>query len=149
MNSLCNRLTEIMLAAIIDTGATLDPANPVTVHLATGVMPTGTNPVLADFTEADFDGYEPPALTAWTGPFRRQDGSSYYLSNAAGFEAGTDIESQQITGAWIQSLSSIPLAFVTFDTPVTMNRPGQRLTVEVMLAIAAGDVGMIWQTNSP
>lgn len=99
--------------------------------------PTNVPPdtvILADLTEADFDGYAAVAPVVMHGPALANDNSAYIVSDTSFFTATGTTTPNVIYGAYlVNTAGNLLIAVFPFTVPVGVNNIGDSVPVVVQL----------------
>lgn len=90
-----------ILTLLDDSTATAGPWEGALVHLFKNDLVPAPNTVLADFTEADFDGYAASAAIVWGDPYQNELNQSTILGDAKTFTATGATTPNDIYGYYI------------------------------------------------
>jgi hypothetical protein len=111
----------------------------LSIHLfQNNIVPTPAN-VIADFTEATFDGYAPLALTALAGPFRQPDGSFRILNDWA-FQMTGSTTPNLIYGYWAEDHTGALIFAERWPAPVSMVDAFSEIHLTVGVGVNAGSI---------
>jgi hypothetical protein len=102
--------------------------------------PLGPGTVIADFTEADFDGYALITITNFLAAYLDPAGGASIQSGTQQFNygpAGTPPVGNTVLGFWLTNAAGALVVAGNFDTPITMNAVGDSIPVNITLNYGA------------
>lgn len=108
------------------------------IHLyKTSISLSGTT-VLADFTEADYDGYAAATVTTWNSPVINVDGKAEATAPGTFFSPTGSTTPNTIYGYYFtDSTGGILLFAESFDTPQNMSGPTSGFTLVPDLTLSS------------
>ncbi len=127
----------LKVAAIVRTAVALS-----VLKLYKGISaPLSQSTVIADFTEADYDGYTAKTITAFNPPYIDPAGGATIQSGTQQFDfVPVPMTTNVILGFWLETAAGDLIVAGNFDNPIPMQALGDSIPLNVALNYGATPV---------
>lgn len=103
--------------------------------------PLSVSTVLADFTEADYDGYAEITIAAFHNPYIDPAGGASIQSGTQQFDfVSVPLTTNIVLGWYLKNAAGALVVAGTFDAPIAMAQPGDAIPLNVALNYGAPPV---------
>jgi hypothetical protein len=100
--------------------------------------PLSPSTVIANLTEADYDGYARKALAAWNNPYLDPAGGASIQSGTQQFDfVAVPLTTNVVIGWYLLNAAGDLVAVGNFDNPIAMTQNGDSIPVNVTLNYGA------------
>lgn len=103
--------------------------------------PPSPSTVLANITEADYDGYAQKTIAAWLNPYIDPAGGASIQSGTQQFDfVSVPLVTNNVLGFFILNAAGLLIALGSFAAPIAMTQTGDSIPVNVTLNYGATPV---------